>query len=100
VAILNLIRLRLKNVFSYSKNEIVLGHYNGFWYRAIVLDSDPKGIIVLFIDYGNMALLLMDEILPISNEYYINKLSFEVCSRQFIVDSKPEHHLLIIHAIK
>jgi hypothetical protein len=70
-------------------NEIVLGHYNGSWYRAIVLDSDPKGVIVLFIDYGNMEILLTDEILPISNEYFIDKLSFEVCSRQFIVDNVP-----------
>ncbi|XP_070497417.1 tudor domain-containing protein 1-like [Chironomus tepperi] len=71
-------------------NEIVLGQYNGSWYRAIVLDSDPKGVIVFFIDYGNMELLLTDEILPISNEYFINKLSFEVCSRQFIVDNVQE----------
>jgi hypothetical protein len=37
----------------------------------------------MFLDYGNMELLNLNQILPISG-----KLSFEVCAREYIVDSE------------
>lgn len=74
----------------YRTNEIVLGHFEGSYYRARVLDAAKSGIIVLFIDYGNMALLRTDEVFPISGEIDVAKFSFEICSLQFIVDSKKK----------
>lgn len=53
------------------------------WARAVVLNSAVNGVIVKFIDYGNMDILEAIDVIPANKQ-----LSYEVCVREFIVDSK------------
>lgn len=71
------------NLYEPRKREIILGRYDGNWHRAKVLDSKMHGVIVQFLDYGNLEILQFHDIMPITE-----KLTFEVCTRDFIVDSK------------
>lgn len=53
------------------------------WYRARVLDPTPEGIIVQYIEFGNVEMLQPNDMLPASNV-----LKFDVFAREFIIDSE------------
>jgi Tudor domain len=61
----------------------VFGLFEGEWYRARVMDPHPKGTIVQYIDYGNLATLEPTEMLPVPHD-----MKFDLCARDFIVESK------------
>lgn len=58
------------------------------WQRACVLDAKKSGIIVYLVDDGNMILVGCDKVLRLTDKESRVKLSFEICSQDFIVDSK------------
>lgn len=62
---------------------MVLALYEGEWYRAHVMDANPEGIIVLYIDHGKMSIVTQRELVPAAEH-----LKFDVYTRDFVIDSK------------
>lgn len=76
--------LPLPVLILYSVGEVVLGLFEGEWYRATALEIITGGdITVQFIEYGNIEDLKPEQILPCPPY-----LTFDVCARLYTVDSK------------
>ena len=74
-----------RNQYQPVKDEMVIAEFEGEWYRAHVLgpDSDTKGFIVKYIEYGNIEVKEHSLIIPATEE-----LKFEITTRDFIIESK------------
>jgi hypothetical protein len=66
-----------------SNGEVVLAMFENEWYRAHVLDAHPAGVILQFIDYGNVDIVKTDKMMQNPLD-----LKFDICVRDFNVDSE------------
>jgi hypothetical protein len=66
-----------------SLGELVLAKFEGEWFRAVAIDPTENGIIVQYLEYGNLSLVKKEEIIPCSPH-----LRFDICARDFVIESK------------
>lgn len=71
---------------SSRSNEIVLALFEGGWYRALVDDTEDNGIIVQYLEFGNLQIVSSEEVMPLPDH-----LKHKICARTFYVDSKYDY---------
>ena len=58
----------------------MLAPYEGGWYRGIVDACNENGAVVAFIDYGNLAVVIHQQLIPLPQQF-CDLPAWSVCCR-------------------
>lgn len=67
-----------------KSEEMILAKFEEVFYRAVVLEKDKKGYLVLFVDYGNMETIQATDIKPIDKS-----LTMEIMANEVELENLP-----------
>ena len=62
------------------EGEFVLAPFEGGWYRGVVDACNENGAVVAFIDYGNLAVVIHQQLIPLPQQF-CDLPAWSVCCR-------------------